>query len=236
MLSAQLEARRTHGFARTARAIALGAAAPGDFRVAPAAPLVPLPGVRTAPDPNQRALFPGTLKLALALAGLVWGLRRTETRRFTAFLLALAAGAAGLSLLPGLEGPLAPHAWLRDRIPGLAQLRSFWRAAVLMQVATVLLAAEGIEAVARAARRASSPAEALRGRRRDALRRSHRRAVPPPRPVPAPHRVPGNRARLDPTALPLGPACFTAGSASGPSRTTRDCAPICARPAHGRPG
>jgi hypothetical protein len=115
-----------------------------------------LPGVRAAADPNQRALFPGALKLALALAGLAWGLRRVETRRFTAFLLALAAGAVALSLLPGSEGA---HVWLRDRIPGLAQLRSFWRASMLMQVATVLLAAMGIEAMAQAARRARVPAQ-----------------------------------------------------------------------------
>jgi hypothetical protein len=150
-LSAQLEVRRTHGFARTAHAIALGAAASGDFRLTPSAPLLPFPGVRAAADPNQRALFPGTLKLAFALAGLVWGLRRPETRRFTAFLFALGAGAVALSLLPGQEGGAA---WLRERIPGLAQLRSFWRASMLMQLATVLLAAEGIHALSRAARRA----------------------------------------------------------------------------------
>ncbi len=154
----QLEVRRTHGFARTARASALGAAAPGDFRLAPASPLVPFPGVRAAADPNQRALFPGALKLALALAGLAFGLRRAETRRFTAFLFALAAGAVVLSVLPGAEGPPAPYVWLRNRIPGLAQMRSFWRASMLMQIATVLLAAQGIEAVARAARRPRLPA------------------------------------------------------------------------------
>lgn len=159
VVRAQLEVRRTHGFARTPRASALGSAAPGDFLLTPAAPLVPFPGVRAVADPNQRALFPGALKLALALAGLAWGLLRAETRRFTAFLYTLAAGAVALSLLPGAEGPLAPHAWLRDRIPGLAQLRSFWRASMLMQVAAVLLAAQGIEAVARAARRARLPAE-----------------------------------------------------------------------------
>jgi hypothetical protein len=156
LLSAQLEVRRTHGFARTERASALGAAAPGDFRLAPAAPLIPFPGVRAAADPNQRALFPGTLKLALALAGLVWGLGRAETRRFTAFLVALGAGALALSLLPGQE---AGAGWLRERIPGLAQLRSFWRASMLMQVATVLLAAEGIEATTRAAGRLRLPAQ-----------------------------------------------------------------------------
>ena len=43
VVSAQLEVRRTHGFARSARASALGAAAPGAFRLTPAAPLAPLP-------------------------------------------------------------------------------------------------------------------------------------------------------------------------------------------------
>ena len=156
--SAQLEVRRTHGFARSPRMSALGAAAPDAFWLTPTAPLLPFPGVRTAPDPNQRALFPGALKLALALAGLAWGLRRADTRRFTAFLFAMAAGAVALSLLPGLQGGVAPILWLRDWVPGLAQLRSFWRASMLMQVATALLAAAGIEALARAARRPMHPA------------------------------------------------------------------------------
>ncbi len=157
IVSAQLEVRRTHGFARSSRASALGAAAPGAFWLTPTAPLLPFPGVHTAPDPNQRALFPGALKLALALAGLAWGLRRADTRRFTAFLFALAAGAVALSLLPGLKGG-ASILWLRDWVPGLAQLRSFWRASMLMQVATALLAAEGIEALVRLARRPLLPA------------------------------------------------------------------------------
>jgi hypothetical protein len=157
-VSAQLEVRRTHGFARSPRASELGAAAPGAFWLAPTAPLLPFPGVHTALDPNQRALFPGALKLALALVGLVWGLRRADTRRFTAFLFAMAAGAVALSLLPGWQGGSAPILWLRDWLPGVAQLRSFWRASMLMQVATALLAAVGIEALALAARRPLPPA------------------------------------------------------------------------------
>ena len=154
---AQIEVRRTHGFARSARAVALGAAAPGDYLVTPAAPLFPFPGIQTAADPNRRALFPGALKLALALAGLAWGLRRAETRRFAGFLLATAAGAVALSLLPGWGGMRGTHAWLRDLVPGLSQIRSFWRASMLMQVATVLLAAMGIQALAEATRRLAPP-------------------------------------------------------------------------------
>ena len=149
--------RGTHGFARSARAVALGAAAPGDYLVTPAVPLFPFPGIQTAADPNRRALFPGALKLALALAGLVWGLRRAETRRFAGFLLATGAVAVALSLLPGWGGMRGTHAWLRDLVPGLSQIRSFWRASMLMQVATVLLAAMGIQALADATRRLASP-------------------------------------------------------------------------------
>jgi hypothetical protein len=47
---------------------------------------------------------------------------------------------------------------LRALVPGLAQVRSFWRASMLMQVATALLAAAGIQALAEAARRPLAPA------------------------------------------------------------------------------
>ncbi|HEY8153710.1 MAG TPA: hypothetical protein VII72_06230 [Myxococcota bacterium] len=154
----QIDVRRTHGFARPARLVALGAAAPRDFWRAPTAPLLPFPGVHAAADPNQRALFPGALKLALALAGLAWGLRRADTRRFTAFLLATAAGAVALSMLPGWDSLGGAHRVLRALVPGLAQVRSFWRASMLMQVATALLAAAGIQALAEAARRPLAPA------------------------------------------------------------------------------
>ncbi len=153
VVSAQLAVRRTHAFVRSEQTSVLGAAAPGSFRLAPAAPWVPLPGIDTAPDPGQQAHFPGTLKLGLAIAGLVWGLRRSDTRRFTAFLALLAVGAVLLALLPRLElFGVAPFHALRALVPGLAQVRSFWRATMLMQLAIVLLAAEGIQALFAAAR------------------------------------------------------------------------------------
>jgi hypothetical protein len=158
----QLEVRRTHGFTRGEHSSALGAAAPGSFQLTPTAPWVPFPGIQAAADPSQQALFPGTLKLALAIAGLAWGLRRGDTRRFTAFLAALAAGGVLLATLPRVEiFGIMPFHGLHGAIPGLAQVRSFWRASMLMQVAVALLAATGIEALAAAARR---PAQASRRR------------------------------------------------------------------------
>jgi hypothetical protein len=153
VVSAQLAVRRAHGFARSEQTSVLGSAAPGSFRLAPAAPWVPFPGIDAAPDPGQQAHFPGALKLALAIAGLGWGLRRGDTRRFTAFLALLAVGAVLLSVLPRLEiFGVAPFHALRALVPGLGQVRSFWRATMLMQLAIVLLAAEGIQALLAVAR------------------------------------------------------------------------------------
>ena len=162
VVGTQLEVRRTHGFARGEHTSALGAAAPGSFQLTPTAPWVPFPGIHPAPDPSQQALFPGTLKLAFAIAGLAWGLRRGDTRRFTAFLAALAVGGVLLAALPRIEifGIRFFH-MLHGALPGLAQVRSFWRASMLMQVAIALLAAEGIEALAAVARR---PPQASRRR------------------------------------------------------------------------
>ena len=154
VVSAQLEVRRAHGFARSEHSSALGAAGAGSFALTPTAPWVPFPGIHAAADPSQQALFPGTLKLALAIAGLAWGLRRRDTRRFTAFLAVLAVASVLLAALPRVEvfGIGFFHA-LQGAVPGLAQVRSFWRASMLMQLAIALLAAAGIEALAVAARR-----------------------------------------------------------------------------------
>ncbi len=153
VLRAQLEVRQAHAFSRGERASALGAATPGSFQLAPAQPWIPFPGVETAPDPSQQAHFPGTLKLVLAIAGLVWGLRRNDTRRFSVFLAALAVGAVLLAALPRLEFfGFSPFRGLREVIPGLTQVRSFWRASMLMQVAIALLAAAGIQALLAATR------------------------------------------------------------------------------------
>jgi hypothetical protein len=153
VVRAQVAVRREHGFARSERTSVLGAAAQGSFRLAPATPWLPLPGIQAAPEPNQQAHFPGGVKLALALAGLAWGLRRNQTRRFCACLVAIGSGGILLAVLPRLElFGVTPFHGLRELVPGLAQVRSFWRATVLMQLAVALLAALGIQALVAAAR------------------------------------------------------------------------------------
>ncbi len=148
IVRAQLEVRRTQAFMRSEQASMLGAAAPGSFALAPARPWVPFPGIDVAPDPSQQAHFPGIVKLALAIAGFAWGLHGRKTRRATAFVAMLALGGALLAVLPRFElFGVTPFPWLREAVPGLAQVRSFWRATMLLQVAIALLAALGIQAL-----------------------------------------------------------------------------------------
>jgi hypothetical protein len=146
----QVEARRTFGIARSASASVHGAAAPGDFALLATPPALALPGLGVASEPTQRPLLPASLLLLLAALGLVHGSRDPELRRATFFLAVLAAAGVVVALLPRLE---TPFLWLRDALPGLAQVRSFWRAAVLMQIAAALLAALGVRALAGAAAR-----------------------------------------------------------------------------------
>lgn len=87
-------------------------------------------------------LSPGLACVLLATIGAIAGLRKKQTRSFTAFLLAFTAVAAQLSLGPGwmIRG-FRPFEQLTDWLPGLSALRSPYRFAVLVQVGCVLLAA-----------------------------------------------------------------------------------------------
>ena len=149
----QLEVRRTQGFSRPEWMTVTGSAAPGSFALTPARPWLPFPGIEAAPDANQQAHFPGILKLALALVGLAWGLKQRELRRACAFLALLGLGGVLLAVLPRVELlGVTPFHWLREVVPGLALLRSFWRATMFAQVAIALLAAIGIQALSTRAR------------------------------------------------------------------------------------
>lgn len=91
---------------------------------------------------SGQRLFPG-LGLLL-LAGLsLWG---TRQRWLKTYLLLATLLAFGLSLGLRLEiGGVIPYQWLRDYLPGLAQLRSPFRFAVLVQLHLVLLAGFGLD-------------------------------------------------------------------------------------------
>lgn len=91
-------------------------------------------------------LFPGFGLMLLAGLGL-WGRTQPRIRLY----LIIAAGLA-LILSLGLRfhlGPLQPYEWVREYIPGFAQLRSPFRFAVLVQLHLALLAGLGLQNLSR---------------------------------------------------------------------------------------
>lgn len=145
---AQIDAFEQPRGERTASAAVAGSAHAGTWWAAPWRPLLPVPGLRPAEGVHRRGLFPGAVKLVLALGGLAWALRRREHRRVAALLATLAVGGLALSMLPRLVvGDVSLYAWAREALPGLAQIRSFYRAGVLVHVAIALLAGWGLHAV-----------------------------------------------------------------------------------------
>ncbi len=148
LVTTQLDALGDHDFQRSQSAALISASYPSAWLATPWPQLVPLWGVEAVDELWKQAHFPGTLKFLLALIGVSWGLWRAETRRWAALLLTATVLASLLSALPRLEiGELSFHRVLRDRVPGLAQMRSYWRFIVVAQIGLVLLAALGIQAL-----------------------------------------------------------------------------------------
>jgi hypothetical protein len=151
---AQLEALSEHAFGRSRGRALAGASFPEAWLVTPWPQLLPLPGVHAVDAVWKQAHFPGTLKLLLALLGAAWGLGRSNGRRWSAALLTLGVAAALFSALPRLDvGAFSAFELLRSWVPGLDQMRSYWRAIALSQIAVVLLAAQGLQALTSGAAR-----------------------------------------------------------------------------------
>jgi hypothetical protein len=93
------------------------------------------------PSPVGQRLFPG-LGLILPAALAIWGRPQRRVKLYLAVAVILA-----LLLSLGLRlrlGELQPYQWLRDAVPGLAQLRSPFRFAMLVQLHLALLAGFGL--------------------------------------------------------------------------------------------
>lgn len=87
-------------------------------------------------------LFPGLLVSLMALLGLM-GSRQKRIRYLLALLVLLAFGLS-LGLRLDFNG-LRPYQWLRDFLPGFAQLRSPFRFSVMLQIHLTLLAGFGLQ-------------------------------------------------------------------------------------------
>lgn len=136
------EVTSSHAFDRPPEKVARLSATPGDYTAAAGNSPVDMGGF--AARPGWR-LSPGLLKLALAIAGVIFGLRHPRLRWWTFFLLVTAILAFLLSLGTNLRlGPWRPWWTLTELIPGLSQVRNVFRFAYFVQVAVVLLAALGL--------------------------------------------------------------------------------------------
>lgn len=145
---AQRAAFVEHGFHRTAETAWSGAGSPAAFWRVPFRQLVPLPFLSTPEHLDQRALFPGTVRLSLAVFAGLWAVRRAHHRSLCRFLAALALSGVVLALVPKIAmGDVQPWAWVQATIPGMAQLRGLWRFALMLHVGVGLLAAVGLHAV-----------------------------------------------------------------------------------------
>ena len=148
------------GFERPPEVVEALSARPRDFLTRPATAVVPVP----RRDPADTAgLFPGALLAALAAAGAFAGLRDPASRRWVAVLVGTAA--FGFLLALGLNLDLfgwRPFGTLRAHVGAVAEIRSPYRAAAIVQVCLPVLAAVALARVpVRGARRGTALVAAL---------------------------------------------------------------------------
>jgi hypothetical protein len=122
----------------------------GDFTATPWPQLLPLGDFAADNRRHAVPLSPGYVKYALAVIGLVAGACMRRHRRWTAFCITLGIFAVLLSMGPKFKvGSFVPYLWLIDAVPGLASLRSVFRATVFVQASVAMLAAGGLLALVR---------------------------------------------------------------------------------------
>ena len=145
LLVAQTRATANEDFVRAAETVRKHSARPAHYLETPWPTLVPTPFIDTTERSSGRAFWPGSLRVLLAAIGLVLAWRSTRWRR-----LAVAGGLAlTTSILLSFGGHLAIGSLtLPDvlaPIPGLGQIRSFFRFALFAQLALAALAAVGLQ-------------------------------------------------------------------------------------------
>lgn len=99
-------------------------------------------------------MSPGWIKVALAAVGIVWGLIRRRSRRFTIFLLLNATLAFTLSMGTHLKiGEWEPWWTLAKHVPGFSQVRNVFRFGYFVHMAVVIWSAQAVWWMSVAARR-----------------------------------------------------------------------------------
>lgn len=140
LLAVQLRATSNEGFVRSAETVRKHSAKPAQYLKTPWPQLIPTPGITTTERPSTRAFWPGTMRLLLALAA-VAGIWRSSLRRRAGAGLLLLATSVLLSLGGNLGAFGLSLADVLRLLPGLGQIRSFFRFALFAQLAVALLAA-----------------------------------------------------------------------------------------------
>jgi hypothetical protein len=142
-----LRIHREQGFQRSEQLVEALSAHAEDFFTRPSHAWVQIP----PPSPDTTAgLFPGVALITLGVLGAVVGMRDPGRRRWAIYLTLTAALAALLALGLNFQlGGWRPFATLRAIIPGLAELRSAFRFAVITQVGLAILASLGLTWIGR---------------------------------------------------------------------------------------
>ncbi|MCG8462859.1 MAG: hypothetical protein MI919_41770 [Holophagales bacterium] len=145
LVAGQMRATAEEGLARSIETVRQQSARPSHYLTSPWPPALPTPGITTAERPSARAFWPGTVRVLLALTALALAGSSSRWRRLTvagalvlgsSLLLSFGAhlGIGGLSLVDVLR-----------QVPGLAQVRSFFRFALFAQLAIAALAAGALQ-------------------------------------------------------------------------------------------
>lgn len=131
-----------HQFTRDQVIITQLSVQPGDYTHAFGRSVIPWGPVAAR---QYWSMSPGWIKVGLAALGIVLGLWRRRTRRWTLFLTVTAGLAFALSLGTNLQwGDLSIWEMLSRYIPGFSQVRSANRFVVFVQIISVLLAVQAL--------------------------------------------------------------------------------------------
>jgi len=141
---AQHRAAAAENLARSPERVEDGSASARSWWRASGVEIVPQPLIAQADPPGQRALFPGLVKLILAALAIGWAWRRPAWREPVVYLALVAVAAIVWSMAPriGVHGPYGLIRWL----PGIGEIRSFWRAGAIAQLCCAALAAVAVHA------------------------------------------------------------------------------------------